>query len=140
MSAAVPRRQARPVRQEARADDQVPEHGQHPRPERLADPARCRDTLRKVEKSLALVSWIDRARKVATWKRNLAGKHPSHLVRLSPSAHQLARARFFLEGASIDVAPPRYDASRHGLTLGWPRWQWQDRRVKIAAAGEDSAQ
>jgi len=49
-------------------------------------------------------------------------------------AHQLRGARVFLEGASIDVAPPRYDASRLGLALGGPRWQWQ-RRVKIRRDG-----
>jgi hypothetical protein len=79
MSVAVPRRQARPVREEARADDQVPEHGQHPRPKRFADPARCRDTLRKAEKSLALASWC--AGSEIMW--------PCQLVpaRLAPAVH-----------------------------------------------------
>ena len=79
MSVAVPRRQARPVREEARADDQVPEHGQHPRPKRFADPARCRDTLRKAEKSLALASWC--AGSAIMW--------PCQLVpaRLAPAVH-----------------------------------------------------
>lgn len=84
--------------------------------------------------SILRAFFIDRARKVATRKRNLAGKHPPILCVFPFGAHQLTGARVFLEGASIGVAPSHYDASRLGLTPGGPRWQWQ-RRAKIRRDG-----